>query len=114
MRLNVVCIYAKIELFVRGLGLGADRFQDINAKYGRGYGDCVLKKMAENVESNAESKFQVFRTGGDCFGVNLVGYTIEQCKELYHKIQDSVASLNTFSAGAVAYPWKAGALAAWN
>lgn len=84
--------------------LGADRFQDINAKYGRGYGDCVLKKMAELVEANTESRLPVFRSGGDCFGINLVGYTIEQCKELYHKIQESVASLGTFSGGAVAYP----------
>lgn len=84
--------------------LGADRFQDINAKYGRGYGDCVLKKMAELVEANTDSRLPVFRSGGDCFGINLVGYTIEQCKELYRKIQESVASLGTFSAGAVAYP----------
>lgn len=84
--------------------LGADRFQDINAKYGRGYGDCVLKKMAELVEANVESKYQVFRSGGDCFGINLPGYTMDDCKALYHKIQESVASLGTFSAGAVAYP----------
>lgn len=81
--------------------LGADRLQDINAKYGRGYGDCVLKKMAELIEANVETKFQFFRSGGDCFGVNLVGYSMEQCRELYQKIQESVASLGTFSAGAV-------------
>ena len=84
--------------------LGADRFQDINAKYGRGYGDCVLKKMAELVEANVETKYQVFRSGGDCFGVNLTGYTMEQCKELFRRIQESVASLSTFSGGAVEYP----------
>lgn len=84
--------------------LGADHFQDINAKYGRGYGDCVLKEMAGIVESNVESRYQVFRSGGDCFGVNLEGYTEEQCRQLYHKIQESVSALGAFSAGAVEYP----------
>lgn len=84
--------------------LGADHFKDINAKYGRGYGDCVLKRMAEIVEANVENRFQVFRSGGDCFGVNLVGYTMQQCRDLYHQIQESVSSLGTFSAGAVEYP----------
>ena len=84
--------------------LGADHFQDINAKYGRGYGDCVLKKMAGLVEANVDNRYQIYRSGGDCFGINLEGYNVDQCIALYHKIQESVSSLGTFSAGAVEYP----------
>lgn len=84
--------------------LGVDRFKNINTKYGRGYGNYVLKRLAAHLENCVDMMLPVYRMDGDCFAVNFVDYTAEQAREAYHEIQNRMKENCTFSAGAVCYP----------
>lgn len=84
--------------------LGVDRFKNINTKYGRGYGNFVLKRLAVHLESCVEMNVPVYRLDGDHFAVNFEDYTPEQVKKVYREIQHKMTEDCTFSAGAVAYP----------
>lgn len=84
--------------------LGVDRFKNINTKYGRGYGNFILKRLAVHLESCVEMDFPVYRLDGDHFAVNFEGYTPEQVQKVYHEIQHKMTEDCTFSAGAVSYP----------
>lgn len=84
--------------------LGVDRFKNINTKYGRGYGNFVLKRLAVHLESCVDIDVPVYRLDGDRFAIDFAGYTPEQVQKAYHEIQHKMTEDCTFSAGAVAYP----------
>lgn len=84
--------------------LGVDRFKNINTKYGRGYGNFVLKKLASHLESCVDMMYPIYRMDGDHFAVNFEDCTAEQVCEVYRGIQNKMTENCTFSAGAVCYP----------
>lgn len=84
--------------------LGVDRFKNINTKYGRGYGNYVLKQLAAHLENCVERDFPIYRLDGDRFAVDFDSYTPEQVRKVYREIQNKMTEDCTFSAGAVAYP----------
>lgn len=85
------------------LAVGLDNFKDINIKYGRAYGNQVLRLVAEALDAVVDSAVFLYRLDGDRFAVNLVGQNEKKAKELYQKMQKRVAPYCTLSAGAVRY-----------
>lgn len=83
---------------------GVDRFKNINTKYGRGYGNFVLKKLAAHLESCVDVDFPVYRLDGDRFAVVFDSCTPEQVQKVYRQIQNRMTEECTLSAGAVDFP----------
>ena len=52
---------------------GLDNFKDINIKYGRSYGNHLLKQFAEVLEEHAAPTYLAYRLDGDRFDLNLYG-----------------------------------------
>lgn len=84
--------------------LGVDSFKNINAKYGRGYGNQVLRKLASYLESCVDNMLSVYRLDSDRFAVNFAGYTEDEVRKVYQTIQSNLKENCTISAGAVCYP----------
>ena len=84
--------------------LGVDRFKNINTKYGRGYGNFILKKLAAHLESCVDVDFPVYRLDGDRFAVVFDSCTPEQVQKVYRQIQNRMTEDCTLSAGAVDFP----------
>lgn len=97
---DVLKMQKKGTLFV----LGIDNFRNINQKYGREYGNSVLKQFATILEKTVDQKFWVYRLEGDRFAINFIGYSTGEVNYIYHEIKNRVAGICTFSAGAVEYP----------
>ena len=53
------------------VAIDLDRFKDINESMGHGYGDRVLRKLAERITDTIEAGDQAFRLSGDQFAVVL-------------------------------------------
>lgn len=83
---------------------GVDRFKSINAKYGRKFGDYLLKRLASYLEKWVDKEFQVYRLDSDRFAVNFVGYDENRAKETYEQIKNGMTENCSVSAGAVRYP----------
>lgn len=86
------------------LVLGIDNFKHINKKYGRGYGNHVLKRTAALLENCVTDQFLIYRLDSDRFAMNLVGYQQSDVLAIYHDIQLQMFENYTLSAGAVSYP----------
>lgn len=86
--------------------LGIDNFKNTNIKYGMSYGNRILTMVAEVLEDVKELPTLVYRLNGDCFALNLAGYSREEAEELYQIIQQRVEKYCTVSAGAVLYDEK--------
>lgn len=84
--------------------LGVDRFKNINTRYGRGYGNFVLKRLAAHLENCVEVDIPIYRLDGDHFAVNFENYSAEQVQKVYHVVQRELKEDCTLSAGAVTYP----------
>lgn len=83
--------------------LGIDNFKHINNKYGRGFGNYILKNIAETLESIVEDGLRVYRLDSDKFAVNAVGKTKKEIEQLYAQIQDKILLECTVSSGVVQY-----------
>lgn len=81
---------------------GLDNFKDINIKYGRSYGNHLLKQFAELLEEHIPAIYPAYRLDGDRFALNLYGQNQEYARHLYEQLRQSV-SFCTLSAGAVLY-----------
>lgn len=79
--------------------LGIDNLKNINIKYGREYGNYVLKKVTENLEEVITSAGNIYRLDGDCFAIMLPNAEQEKVAELYGVIRKNVADYCTVSAG---------------
>lgn len=84
--------------------LGIDNFKDINQKFGRGYGNTVLKQTADVLENIEEDYIQVYRLDGDHFAVDLEGFNQERTKKFYENVQRGTKNLCMISSGVVSYP----------
>lgn len=81
--------------------LGIDNFKHINIKYGRNFGNDVLKKVAELLEGYTDVPMGVYRLDGDRFAVMLPGQSKEYVENLYGDIQKKLKKYCTVSAGVV-------------
>lgn len=81
---------------------GLDNFKDINIKYGRSYGNHLLKQFAEILEEHVAAIHPAYRLDGDRFALNLYGRNQEYARHIYEQLKQSV-SFCTLSAGAVLY-----------
>jgi len=94
--------------------LDLDRFKTINDSMGHAFGDRLLRKAAERLQTWSENGEKVFRMGGDEFSVLLSGLadpreaeqTAEQLVRLFREPLDvGVSSLHvTASAGVAVFP----------
>ena len=82
--------------------LGLDNFKDINIKYGRAYGNHLLKQFAELLEEHVAAIYPAYRLDGDRFALNLYGQNEEGTRQIYEHIRQSV-TFGTLSGGAVLY-----------
>lgn len=85
------------------LVLGVDNFKNLNMKYGRVFGNRVLKNIADALDEMVSSTMNLYRLDGDRFAVNLAGRTRENAEHIYTRIQERMVGVCTISAGAVHY-----------
>ena len=73
-----------------------DRFKSINDTYGHSAGDYVLKKISQAVNDvlNTHKSVQMYRLGGEEFGVLLPNHTLDQAKEVGKEIDKSISEQN--------------------
>ena len=83
--------------------LGIDNFKNINNKHGRGYGNHVLKNVAEMLEGILDESLRVYRLDSDKFAINAVNQSIHQIEELYQEIQKMTPEPCTMSSGVSKY-----------
>lgn len=82
--------------------LGLDNFKDINMKYGRSYGNHLLKQFAALLEDIFDPVYVPYRLEGDRFALDLNGLDEDAVRQLYSQVQQAT-SFCTVSAGAVLY-----------
>ncbi len=95
------CIETKAQGYL--LVLGVDNFKNVNMKYGRAFGNRVLKRIADTLDEMVVSYMHLYRLDGDRFAVNLTGQGREDVEDVYAKLQERMAAMCTLSAGAVFY-----------
>lgn len=83
--------------------LGIDNFKNINTRYGRGFGNHVLKDVAEILEEIAAPDFPVYRLDSDKYAIIVANGGKETVEELYHQIQEKVYLQCTISSGVTEY-----------
>ena len=83
--------------------LGIDNFRDINTRHGRGFGNQMIKNIAEILEEEAGGSGVAYRLDSDKFAVHVSGGSQEAVEGLYSRIQKHCAHICTLSAGAAQY-----------
>ena len=83
--------------------LGIDDLKSINIKQGRGYGNYILKMVAEIMEEVVDMSLSIYRLDGDRYAVNLEDMTKAMAQTTYLMFQEKLAPYCTMSAGVVAY-----------
>lgn len=83
--------------------LGIDNFKNINNKHGRGYGNQVLKNVAEMLEGILDDNLKVYRLDSDKFAINAAEMNVHQVEGLYQLIQKKTPDLFTMSSGVSRY-----------
>lgn len=83
--------------------LGVDNFKNINIRFGREYGDRVLRELAKIIEKIVGNPLQIYRLEGDCFAIHLPFATREDVQIAYDQIQNCLTEEYTISMGAVPY-----------
>ena len=79
----------EIEVFL--LRIGIDNFKEINENKGNEYGDMVLRKTADCIESVVLPEQRIYRIVSDEFiVVDFSGRTVEDAIDLYHRIHEKV------------------------
>ena len=81
---------------------GLDNFKDINIKYGRSYGNHILKQFADALEEHVAPRYPAYRLDGDRFALNLCGQDQATASKIYEQLRQAV-SFCTISAGSVLY-----------
>ena len=83
--------------------LGIDDFKKINNRYGRGYGNHILKNLSEVMKNVLENELQAYRLDGDKFAINGIGLSQTSVEEIYEKIQKRVSGFCSLSSGVAEY-----------
>lgn len=82
---------------------GIDGLKDINAKYGRDFGDCIVKKVGAVLKDVVGAQARVYRMLGDEFAINLHHYDHDEVEVLFNNVQFLLKGSCTISAGVVYY-----------
>lgn len=85
------------------LVLGVDNFKNVNMKYGRAFGNRILKHIADILDAMVVSTMHIYRLEGDRFAVNLTGRDRKNVEQVYAELQNKLFPMCTLSAGAVVY-----------
>lgn len=80
-----------------------DDQKSINLKYGNAYGDEILKWVAQSLEASTGGTQRLYRMNGDCFAVNLPGWTRDDIKMCFVQLQARMHGKCTLSGGCVSY-----------
>lgn len=96
-----VCLKEKYRGFLMVLGI--DNFKNINARYGRGYGNQILKQVAETLDETVGNQGRLYRLDSDKFAVNIVNGNKTTINNLYEQIQKNSAQYCTMSSGVTEY-----------
>ena len=83
--------------------LGIDNFRDINTRHGRGFGNQVIKNIAEILEEETGDSGAVYRLDSDKFAVCIFDGSRKTVENLYSRIQKHCAHICTLSAGTAEY-----------
>ena len=95
------CIEKKEKGFL--VILGIDDFKKINNRYGRGYGNHILKNLSEVIENILEDEFKVYRLDGDKFAINGAGLSLQSVEMFYGAIQKRATAFCNLSSGVAEY-----------
>lgn len=107
--LNISCFLQDLENCIQKgkkgylMVLGIDDLKSINIKQGRGYGNYILKMVAEIMEEVVDMSLSIYRLDGDRYAVNLEDMTKAMAQTTYLMFQEKLAPYCTMSAGVVAY-----------
>ncbi len=83
--------------------LGIDNLQNINITHGRKFGDTVLKKVAEILDTHTKYPIELYRLDGDCFAVNFIQQKQEDVETFYYSVKKALKNVCTVSAGIINY-----------
>lgn len=83
--------------------LGIDNFKNINNKYGRNFGNHILREMARTLDGLLDLPLRVYRLDSDKFAINAVACSREEVEKLYEKIQKRISNQFTVSSGVASY-----------
>ncbi len=89
--------------------LGIDNFKHINVKNGRGFGNDILKNVADVMEHLSECQWKLYRLDGDCFAVIFPKKNRKEILKFYDTMQKELSRFCTVSAGVVKYDQSDGA-----
>jgi diguanylate cyclase (GGDEF)-like protein len=95
------------------LVVDVDHFREVNARFGRSWGDEALRVIAEVIRGSVRSGDLVGRLGGEEFGIFLPGAEIENAKDVAERVREIIAGtlfepggkrcLLTVSVGGIAF-----------
>lgn len=80
--------------------VGIDNLANINLRYGRKYGDDVIKHCGEVMEKLVHSQ-NIWHVENNCFALYLDVDTEGKVREIYNRLQDELEAVCTVSAGVV-------------
>lgn len=93
------------------LRIGIDNFKEINENKGIEYGDMIIRKTADCIESVVVDGQHIYRIVADEFIVaDFAGRSIKEAADLYHKIQESIHNFIAGNCYEVFYTVSAGIL----
>lgn len=95
------CLKEKYSGFFMVLGI--DNFKNINARYGRGYGNQILKQVAEVLDETIANQGRLYRLDSDKFAVNIANGDKKTINNLYEQIQKRCVQYCTISSGVTEY-----------
>ncbi len=94
----------KDELMINNSGyfmfIGIDNFSNINLKYGRNYGDEIIKKCAAVFEKKVSLK-NIWHVDINCFALYLDVGTEDDVHRIYDELLDELSDVCTLSAGVI-------------
>lgn len=81
--------------------MGIDNLRSLNLKYGREFGDAVVRGLAESIQYTGQNVRQAFHINGDCFAVILPAADAAHVTHYFQGVQDKLRGQCTISGGSV-------------
>jgi len=88
--------------------LGIDNIKNINHKYGRSYGNQVLRNVAYALQAVTENRYSCYRMGSDKFAIIVADKNRVAVEMIYEELHANVSMQCTLSSGVAAYRSEAG------
>ena len=83
------------------VAIGVDGLERINVKWGRAFGDAVIKSLAESMAAAIHNVELVFRTSGDCYCALLHTSVQRDAERYFETVQRELRDQCAISGGAV-------------